>query len=83
MWRSLAATDGDVVVFVDADLRSFTPAYITGLLGPLLLNDAEDGIEHDDGQDGGSIDPLSEQGGDEGGSDQEDDDEVVELLPEH
>jgi glucosyl-3-phosphoglycerate synthase len=40
MWRSLAATDGDVVVFVDADLQSFTPAYITGLLGPLLTDDA-------------------------------------------
>jgi glucosyl-3-phosphoglycerate synthase len=36
MWRSLAATDGDVVVFVDADLQSFTPQYVTGLLGPLL-----------------------------------------------
>lgn len=42
MWRSLAATDGDVVVFVDADLQSFTPTYITGLLGPLL---ADDGVQ--------------------------------------
>ena len=40
MWRSLAATDGDLVVFVDADLQSFTPTYITGLLGPLLTDDA-------------------------------------------
>ena len=39
MWRSLAATTGDVVVFVDADLQSFTPAYVTGLLGPLLSDD--------------------------------------------
>jgi glucosyl-3-phosphoglycerate synthase len=39
MWRSLAVTTGDVVVFVDADLQSFTPAYITGLLGPLLTDD--------------------------------------------
>ncbi|TAK69953.1 MAG: glucosyl-3-phosphoglycerate synthase [Actinomycetota bacterium] len=38
MWRAVAATDGDIVVFVDADLRSFTPAYITGLLGPLLTD---------------------------------------------
>ncbi len=36
LWRALAATSGDLVVFVDADLRSFTPAYIIGLLGPLL-----------------------------------------------
>lgn len=38
MWRALAATEGDLVVFIDADLRSFTPAYITGLLGPLLTD---------------------------------------------
>ncbi|MEZ5115952.1 MAG: glucosyl-3-phosphoglycerate synthase [Candidatus Nanopelagicales bacterium] len=38
MWRGLAATTADVVVFVDADLRSFTPAYVTGLLGPLLAD---------------------------------------------
>ncbi|MBI1378670.1 MAG: glucosyl-3-phosphoglycerate synthase [Frankiales bacterium] len=38
MWRSLAATTGDVVVFVDADLQSFTPAYVSGLLGPLLAD---------------------------------------------
>jgi glucosyl-3-phosphoglycerate synthase len=36
LWRSLAATTADVVVFVDADLRSFVPAYVTGLVGPLL-----------------------------------------------
>lgn len=39
MWRSLAATTGDVLVFVDADLQSFTPEYVTGLLGPLLTDD--------------------------------------------
>ncbi len=38
MWRSLAATTGDVLVFIDADLRSFTPAYVTGLLGPALTD---------------------------------------------
>ena len=36
LWKSLAVTDGDIVVFVDADLRSFDPAYVVGLLGPLL-----------------------------------------------
>ena len=40
MWRALAATSGDVVVFVDADLQSFTPTYVTGLLGPLLTDDS-------------------------------------------
>jgi len=38
LWRSLAVTSGDLVVFVDADLESFTPRYVTGLLGPLLTD---------------------------------------------
>jgi glucosyl-3-phosphoglycerate synthase len=38
LWRSLAATTGDVLVFVDADLRSFDVGYVTGLLGPLLTD---------------------------------------------
>ncbi len=36
MWRALADTTGDLVVFVDSDLRSFTANYVMGLLGPLL-----------------------------------------------
>ena len=36
LWRSLAATEGDIVVFVDADLLSFQPSFVTGLLGPLI-----------------------------------------------
>lgn len=38
LWRSLAATTGDVVVFIDADLESFSSAAVTGLLGPLLAD---------------------------------------------
>ena len=38
MWRSLAATTGDLIVFIDADLRSFRSDYIVGLLGPLLTD---------------------------------------------
>ena len=36
LWRSLLATSADVIVFVDADLREFSPDVVTGLLGPLL-----------------------------------------------
>ena len=36
LWRSLAATTGDMLVFVDSDLRDFTTSFVTGLLGPLL-----------------------------------------------
>ncbi|HEX5541431.1 MAG TPA: glucosyl-3-phosphoglycerate synthase [Micromonospora sp.] len=38
LWAGLAAAEGDVVVFVDADLREFRPHFVTGLLGPLLTD---------------------------------------------
>lgn len=40
MWHGVAATDADIVVFVDADLHSFSPQFVTALLGPLLTDDA-------------------------------------------
>jgi glucosyl-3-phosphoglycerate synthase len=36
LWKSLAVTDGDLLVFVDADLTSWGPHFVSGLLGPLL-----------------------------------------------
>ncbi len=39
LWRSLAATSGDLVVFVDADLVDVGPHVVVGLLGPLLTVD--------------------------------------------
>ena len=36
MWSLFAATDGDVIVFIDADLLDFSATYVAGLLGPLL-----------------------------------------------
>ncbi|MBB2910255.1 glucosyl-3-phosphoglycerate synthase [Streptosporangium becharense] len=38
LWKSLAATSGDLLVFVDADLREFDASFVTGLLGPLLAD---------------------------------------------
>ena len=35
LWASVAASTGDVIVWIDADLRSLTPEYVIGLLGPL------------------------------------------------
>jgi glucosyl-3-phosphoglycerate synthase len=39
MAAALAASTGDVVVFLDADVANTTPAFVTGLLGPLLTTD--------------------------------------------
>lgn len=36
LWKGLAASTGDVVVFVDGDLHDFSTHFVTGLLGPLL-----------------------------------------------
>ncbi|WP_214364321.1 glucosyl-3-phosphoglycerate synthase [Pseudonocardia sp. H11422] len=36
LWRSLAATDGDLIVFLDSDLVDFDPGFVPALLGPLL-----------------------------------------------
>jgi glucosyl-3-phosphoglycerate synthase len=39
LWRSLHATTGDIVVFVDADLERFNPQILLGLLGPLFADE--------------------------------------------
>ncbi|WP_282797754.1 glucosyl-3-phosphoglycerate synthase [Streptomyces sp. CC224B] len=36
LWRSLLVTSGDVVAFVDADLKEFSADFVTGIVGPLL-----------------------------------------------
>jgi glucosyl-3-phosphoglycerate synthase len=36
LWRSLAATTGDVIAFLDSDLIDPDPGFVTALLGPLL-----------------------------------------------
>ncbi|MET7637318.1 glucosyl-3-phosphoglycerate synthase [Streptomyces sp. NPDC005438] len=38
LWRSLMATRGEVIAYVDADLRDFSPAFVTGIVGPLLTD---------------------------------------------
>jgi glucosyl-3-phosphoglycerate synthase len=39
MWKGLAAAEGDLVVYCDADVRNFGPRFVVGLLAPLLLHD--------------------------------------------
>ncbi|MCP3768649.1 MULTISPECIES: glucosyl-3-phosphoglycerate synthase [unclassified Streptomyces] len=36
LWRSLLVTRGDIVCFVDADLREFSADFVSGIVGPLL-----------------------------------------------
>jgi glucosyl-3-phosphoglycerate synthase len=39
LWRSLAVTSGDLVVFLDSDLVEFDAKFVVSLLGPLLTED--------------------------------------------
>lgn len=39
LWRSLAATSGDIVVFIDSDLIDPDPMFVPKLVGPLLTAD--------------------------------------------
>ncbi|HEY0398627.1 MAG TPA: glucosyl-3-phosphoglycerate synthase [Acidimicrobiia bacterium] len=36
IWKSLSASTGDLVAWVDGDITDFGPRFVTGLLGPLL-----------------------------------------------
>ncbi|MFE4862879.1 glucosyl-3-phosphoglycerate synthase [Streptomyces sp. NPDC056670] len=36
LWRSLLVTSGDIVCFIDADLRDFDAGFVSGIVGPLL-----------------------------------------------
>ncbi|GIM85997.1 glucosyl-3-phosphoglycerate synthase [Salinispora arenicola] len=45
LWAGLAATDGNLVAFVDADLREFRPHFVRGLLGPLLTHPSIDFVK--------------------------------------
>ena len=45
LWKSLAATSGDLIVFVDSDLLNDVSHYVPGLLGPLLTDPRVDYVK--------------------------------------
>ncbi|MFD3503832.1 glucosyl-3-phosphoglycerate synthase [Streptomyces sp. NPDC058676] len=38
LWRSLLVTSGDIVCFIDADLKEFSSDFVSGIVGPLLTD---------------------------------------------
>jgi glucosyl-3-phosphoglycerate synthase len=45
LWKSLAATSGDLIVFMDSDLLGDVDHYVPGLLTPLLLDQRVDYVK--------------------------------------
>jgi glucosyl-3-phosphoglycerate synthase len=39
MWRALAVTRGELVLYLDSDTRDFSAHFATGMLGPLICED--------------------------------------------
>ncbi len=40
LWKSLYALDGDIIVWVDADISNIAPKFVYGLVGPLLEDES-------------------------------------------
>ena len=66
LWRSVEASVGDFIVWLDADLGSFTPDYVTGLLEPLLVDEHLALVRstyrrtfHGEGDEGGRVTELT------------------------
>lgn len=38
LWKSLYVTSGDLIVWVDSDIKNFHPRFVYGIIGPLLHN---------------------------------------------
>ncbi|MCX5200435.1 glucosyl-3-phosphoglycerate synthase [Streptomyces sp. NBC_00237] len=45
LWRSLLVTTGDIVCFVDADLKEFDASFVSGIVGPLLTDPGVDFVK--------------------------------------
>ncbi len=38
LWKALHVSTGDIICYIDGDISSFHPGFITGLIGPLLTD---------------------------------------------
>lgn len=66
LWRSVEASTGDIVVWLDADLASFTAQYVTGLVEPMLNDESIALVRanyqrtlHGEGDEGGRVTELT------------------------
>ena len=54
LWKSVAAADGDLIVWCDADITDFGPRFVVGLVGPLLARLSLPGLTTPDSKVGGA-----------------------------
>ncbi len=45
LWKALHVAEGDLIVYVDGDIRNFGPHFVTGLVGPLLCDPGLDYVK--------------------------------------
>ncbi len=45
MWRALAVTRGDLIVYLDSDTREFSRHFATGMLGPLIVGESVEWVK--------------------------------------
>lgn len=45
LWKALHIATGDLICYIDGDIRNFHPGFVTGLVGPLLADPAVDYVK--------------------------------------
>ncbi len=45
LWKALHVASGDIICYLDGDIANFHPGFVTGLIGPLLENQAIDYVK--------------------------------------
>lgn len=38
LWKALHVSSGDIICYIDGDISNFEPGFVTGLVGPLLMD---------------------------------------------
>jgi len=41
LWKSIYLLEGDIIIFLDADISNIHPKFVYGILGPLLIDDTK------------------------------------------
>ncbi|PXA04280.1 glucosyl-3-phosphoglycerate synthase [Coraliomargarita sinensis] len=39
LWKAIYQLDGDIIIYVDADIKNIHPRFVTGIVAPLINND--------------------------------------------